>query len=146
MSPTYYVYVSDRGNIFMTEIAGLLAAGLADLGYETVFPAPGLPEEGQGRINLVVAPHEFYPLQRGQDERALARAAEASVAVGVEQPGTNWFELGTRYARLGPMALDINRYSVDELLETWLRRASPAARVPPEVGQMGRGSEPFASH
>ncbi len=116
MSPTYYVYVSDRGNIFMTEIAGLLAAGLADLGYETVFPAPGLPEEGQARINLVVAPHEFYPLQRGYDERALIRAAKASVAVGVEQPGTNWFELGTRYAGMGPMVLDINRYAVEELV------------------------------
>jgi hypothetical protein len=116
MSPTYYVYVSDRGNIFMTEIAGLLAAGLADLGHETVFPAPGLPEEGRGRINLVVAPHEFFILQRGHNERVLLRAAEASVAVGVEQPGTDWFELGTRYASLGPMVLDINSYAVEELV------------------------------
>ena len=115
MSPTYHLYVSDRGNIFMTEIAALLAAALADLGYETVFPAPGLPEKGHGRINLVVAPHEFYPLQRGVGEQALRRAAEASIAIGVEQPGTSWFELGTRYAGLGPMVLDINRYAVEEL-------------------------------
>ena len=116
MNPTYHVYVSDRGNIFMTEIAALLAAGLADLGYETVFPAPGLPEKGRGRINLVVAPHEFFPLQRGQRESALLRAAEASISIGVEQPGTSWFELGTRYASLGPTVLDISRYAVEELI------------------------------
>ncbi len=56
MSPTYYVYVSDRGNVFMTEIAAVLAATLSDLGYHTVYPAPGLPEPGRDRVNLVVAP------------------------------------------------------------------------------------------
>jgi hypothetical protein len=116
VSPTYYVYVSDRGNIFMAEIAGLLAAGLADLGYETVFPATGLPEKGPNRINLVVAPHEFYPLQRGRDERALLTAAAASVAVGVEQPGTHWFQLGTRYAGMGPTVLDISQSAVERLV------------------------------
>ncbi len=116
MTPTYHVYVSNRGNIFMTEIAALLAAALRDLGCDTVFPAPDLPEEGRNRINLVVAPHEFYPLHQAYDARELHRAARVSVAVGVEQPGTNWFELGTDYASLGPMVLDISHYAVDELV------------------------------
>jgi hypothetical protein len=115
MNVKYHVYVSNRGNVFMTEIAAMLAAGLSDLGYETVFPAPGLPEAARGRINLVVAPHEFYPLQRGVTERELIRAASASVAVGVEQPGTEWFELGTHYASVGAITLDISPYAVEEL-------------------------------
>lgn len=115
MTPTYYVYVSDRGNVFMTEIAAVLAAALSDLGYHTMFPAPGLPERGRDRANLVVAPHEFFPLQRAYGERELLEAAAVSVAVGVEQPGTPWFELGTHYASVGPVVLDVSPYAVDEL-------------------------------
>ena len=115
MSPTYHVYVSDRGNIFMTEIAALVAAALADTGRRTVFPAPGLPEAGPDRINIVVAPHEFYPLQRGIPDRDLLAAAETAVSVGVEQPGTHWFDLGARYSSVGPFALDISRFAAEEL-------------------------------
>ena len=115
MRPTYYVYVSQRGNIFMAEIAALLAEALSDLGYRTVYPAPGLPERGRDRVNLVVAPHEFFPLQTEYPERELLEAAEASIVVGVEQPGTQWFELGVRYAGVGPMALDISPFAVAEL-------------------------------
>ncbi len=115
MSLSYHVYVSDRGNIFMTEIAALLAAALGDLGYSTVFPAPGLPERGRDRVNLVVAPHEFYPLQRGIQESDLLRAAETAVSVGVEQPGTSWFNLGAHYSSVAPAVLDISRVAVAEL-------------------------------
>ncbi len=64
MTASYHVYVSDRGNIFMREIASLLSAALSDLGRHTEFPALGLPEWGPNRVNLVVAPHEFFPLQK----------------------------------------------------------------------------------
>jgi hypothetical protein len=115
VSPIYHVYVSDRGNIFMTEIAALIAAGLSDLGYHTVFPAAGLPEPGRDRINVVVAPHEFFVLQRGFTEYELLKAAESSAMIGVEQPGTQWFELSAHYASAGWAVLDISPYAVDEL-------------------------------
>lgn len=115
MRPTYFVYASERGNLFMREIAALVAATLEDLGYTTVFPAQGLPEQGRDRINLVVAPHEFFALWLGAGEVDLIRAAQASVSLGVEQPGTTWFELGTHYASAGPIVLDINSYAVAEL-------------------------------
>ncbi|MGA2521518.1 MAG: glycosyltransferase [Acidimicrobiales bacterium] len=115
MSRSYHVYVSDRGNVFMTEIAAVLAAALGDLGYDTVFPAPGLPERGRDRVNLVMAPHEFFTLQRDHTEQELLQAAAASVSIGVEQPGTRWFELGTHYAGVGAAVLDISPYAVDEL-------------------------------
>ena len=120
MRPSYFVYVSARGNVFMTEIAGLLAAALGDLGYTTVFPAPGLPERAPNRVNLVVAPHEFFPLQRGIAEGTLLKAAAAAVAVGVEQPGTAWFELGAHYASAGPAVLDISNFAVNELVRRGL--------------------------
>jgi len=115
MNPTYRLFVSERGNIFMTEIAAVLADALADRGYDTVFPAPGLPERSRNNINLVIAPHEFFPLQQEYTETELLRAAEASIAVGVEQPGTSWFDLGTHYASLGPITLDINPFAVRQL-------------------------------
>ena len=99
----------------MTEIAAVLAAALSDLGYDTVFPAPGLPESGRERVNLVMAPHEFFTLQRDRTEHELLQAAAASVSIGVEQPGTRWFELGTHYAGVGAAVLDISPYAVDEL-------------------------------
>lgn len=115
MTPRYHIYVSARGNVFMTEIAALLAASLADLDYDTVFPAPGLPEPGKGRVNLVVAPHEFFSLQEGVSERDLVAAAASCVTVGVEQPGTRWFEIGAHYASHSLGILDINTYAVNEL-------------------------------
>ena len=116
MKPTYHVYVSPLGNVFMAEIAQAVAAAIADLGYETVFPAPGLPEAGAGRVNLVVAPHEFFPLQLNHSEAELLQAAEASVVLSVEQPGTPWFELGLRYASVSRHIIDISPYAVGELI------------------------------
>ena len=117
MTPSYHVYISDKGNLYMTEIASLIAATLSDIGYHTVFPAPGLPEKAKDRINLVIAPHEFFSLQPERSERELLTAAEASVCVTTEQPGTSWFEMGAHYASRGPMVLDINPYAAHAMAE-----------------------------
>lgn len=115
MIPRYHIYVSPLGNVFMAEIAAVVSAAISDLGYETVYPAPGLPEPGADRINLVVAPHEFFPLQLNRAEGELLKAAEASVVLSVEQPGTPWFELGARYASVSRHIIDISPYAVEEL-------------------------------
>ena len=47
MNPSYYVYVSKRGSVSGRQIAALIAEALADLGYRTVFPVSGLPEQGK---------------------------------------------------------------------------------------------------
>ncbi|HVA73435.1 MAG TPA: glycosyltransferase [Acidimicrobiales bacterium] len=99
----------------MTEIAAVVAAAISDLGYETVYPAAGLPEDGPNRVNLVVAPHEFFPLQLNHTKDELQRAAEASVVLGVEQPGTSWFELGYHFASVSRQIVDISPYAVAEL-------------------------------
>src|SRR5580692_7699604 len=112
MNLSYYVYVSDRGSAFATAIATVLAEALTELGHDSVYPAAGLPEPGRDRINLVVAPHEFFSSHGGHSERELLDAARVSVTVGVEQPGTASFDLAARYASVGPMALDISQDGV----------------------------------
>jgi hypothetical protein len=138
-TPGYWVYVSERGNVFITEIAALLAAALADLGCETVFPAPGLPAREQDRINLLGAPHEFFPLQRGVSECQLLRAAEASIAVGVEQPGTPWFDLGAHYSSVGAAVLDISPYAVEALASRGLEATNLQLGYHPSWDRWGGG-------
>lgn len=119
--PGYNIYVSEHGSILPTEIAGLLAAAISDLGYEATFPAPGLPEWSPSRVNLVVAPHEFFPLQKRVDEDRLLRSARSAVMVGVEPPGTPWFELAARYASVAAAVLDISPGAVAELAQRGIR-------------------------
>jgi hypothetical protein len=124
--PTYNVYASAFGNVFMTEIAEALTAAITRSGREARLHRNGLPAQAAGTINMVVAPHEYFTLYPGVSEAALVKAAAASISVGVEQPGTYWFEYGARYASYGPLAIDINRRGVTELrrrgLETYRLR------------------------
>lgn len=111
----YNVYVSTTGNVFMTEIAEALGDAIARSGREIRLHRTGLPRGEPGTINLVVAPHEYFTLYEGASEASLVKAASESICLGVEQPGTHWFEYGTRYASYGPLALDINRRGVTEM-------------------------------
>ena len=122
-APSYKVFVSPSGNIFMAEIAGMIADTIEATGREVERCTTGLPAADPGTINVVVAPHEYFLLMEEPTEAEIVEAASRSVTVGVEQPGTTWFEAGARYASYGPMAIDINRRGVQELrrrgLETY---------------------------
>ena len=72
-------------------------------------------------------PTSTSPSMRGRAKRLLVKAAAESVCVGVEQPGTYWFEYGARYTSYGPLAIDINRRGVTELR----RRGVEAYRLHP---------------
>jgi hypothetical protein len=126
-SPSYRVYVSALGNVFMTEIAEALTDAIAQCGRDVEMHRHGLPGRFPGTINLVVAPHEYFTLYEGASEAAVVKAAAESVCVGVEQPGTYWFEYGARYTSYGPLAIDINRRGVTELR----RRGVEAYRLHP---------------
>jgi hypothetical protein len=114
MPPAFHVFATRRGNIFMVEIAELLAAAISDLGYETALPTDGLPEDRPGVVNLVVAPHEFFTLHPEHSETELLAAAAASTCIGVEQPGTYWYDLTVHFASVGRSVLDISHFAVDE--------------------------------
>jgi GT2 family glycosyltransferase len=113
--PAYQVYVSPVGNVFMTEIAEMVVHSIEESGREVSLLRHGLPKSEPGTINLVVAPHEYFTLITGFTEAAIVRAAAQCITLGVEQPGTQWFELGARYASFGPLAIDINRRGASEL-------------------------------
>ena len=121
------MYVSALGNVFMTEIAEALTDAIAQCGRDVEMLRHGLPGRFPGTINLVVAPHEYFTLYEGASEAAVVKAAAESVCVGVEQPGTYWFEYGARYTSYGPLAIDINRRGVTELR----RRGVEAYRLHP---------------
>ena len=72
-------------------------------------------------------PTSTSPFTKGAPEAALVKAASESLCVGVEQPGTYWFEYGARYTSYGPLAIDINRRGVTELR----RRGLEAYRLHP---------------
>ncbi|MFN8024100.1 MAG: glycosyltransferase [Acidimicrobiales bacterium] len=106
------VHVAPTGNGFMRDIADWIVEGArlagrdARLGDE--LPAP------DGRLHLVVAPHEYFELVDAPTH-ALQRAAAASVCVCTEQPGTPWFHLSVDACRRGIASLDINPQGVDAL-------------------------------
>lgn len=113
--PDYKLFVSPLGNVYMAELAAMLADSIGRTGRQVELRDEGLPRFEPGVVNLVVAPHEFFVLPDGPAEVDLVRSAAQSITIGMEQPGTVWFEEGARYASYGPMALDINDRGVDEL-------------------------------
>lgn len=113
------VFVSPRGNAFMTDIARWLVEAGQLLGREATLRADGAPPDDPDAVNLIVAPHEFY-LLADFDDRTIHSAAQISVPVCTEQPGTPWFDIGTIPARVAPLVLDINAHGVAELVDRGL--------------------------
>jgi GT2 family glycosyltransferase len=117
VGPTYQIYVSRRGNVFMAELAALLQHCLEDVGRATRICSAGLPEAQEGVVNLVIAPHEYFHFAAldGVSEDRRAAAAASSVCVTTEQMGTPWFEAQVAICAPSPLVLDISRSAVDAL-------------------------------
>lgn len=113
------VFVAPGGNAFMADIAGWLVEAGGLLGRDATLRADGAPPTDSGAVNLVVAPHEFY-LLGDYDDATVHRAAQISVPVCTEQPGTPWFDLGVIAARVAPLVLDINAHGVAALTDRGL--------------------------
>ncbi|MGZ4673680.1 MAG: glycosyltransferase [Ilumatobacteraceae bacterium] len=107
------VFVAQRGNRFMREIASWITEAAASTGRRVALIDDRLPKV-DGSINLVVAPHEFFELYSAP-RKELQCAAAASVCVNTEQPGTSWFRLAADACRRGLFTLDINDQGVEAL-------------------------------
>ncbi len=90
------LFATSKSNLFILEIAELVAAGFRELGREAVLhldqpPAENPPEE---TLQIVVTPHEFFNLYlTGQHSREEARRlARRAVLLCTEQPETRWFQ------------------------------------------------------
>lgn len=113
------VFVAPRGNAFMTDIARWVAEAGEQTGRTARLVDDGTPPTDASATNLVVAPHEFYLLSEF-DDAAIHRAAQISVPVCTEQPGTAWFDIGVVTAGSSPMVLDINLHGVAALKQEGL--------------------------
>jgi Glycosyl transferase family 2/Glycosyl transferases group 1 len=107
------VFVANRGNQFMVEIAAWIAEAAGLTGRQVEVIDDRLPR-ADGSINLVVAPHEFFELYAAPGKE-LHRAAAASICVNTEQPGTSWFRVAAGACRRGVLALDISDQGADAL-------------------------------
>src|SRR3954454_144569 len=136
------VFVSGSGNVYMREIAEHLVEALTQIGRPGELVIEDLPDASNPPLtNLVVAPHEFFPLSPAP-EADRRRAAEASVSINTEQPGTPFFELAMTYATLGKLVFDINPQSLDAVR----RFDVPAVHLPlgctPSMDAWGGGDLP----
>jgi hypothetical protein len=107
------VFAAAGGNAFMTDIAAWIVEAARESGREARLEQHALPAD-DGRLNLVVAPHEHFTLTDATDDE-VRRAVAVSVPVCTEQPGTPWFNLTCELVRGAPAVLDINRHGVDGL-------------------------------
>jgi len=108
------VFVAERGNDFMADIAAWLVEAAELAGHVSRLVRDGSLPTDAAAINLVVAPHEFYVLSDA-DDAAIDAAARCSVPVCTEQPGTSWFDMTVLLSRASPMVLDINTHGVAAL-------------------------------
>jgi len=111
--------VASSGNQVMEEIAHVFADGFGAHGVAAEVVVDGVPiaDHPPALLQVVVAPHEYFPLflerRRPPDEvRALTRAVHL---LNVEQPGSQWFEIAYQHAKEARGVLDINALGAEEL-------------------------------
>ena len=125
-----HVHVASAGNEFMTHIADLLAWGFRSHGTECEVVVDGLPldERRSGALSIVIAPHEFFPLHflRTRPTIELAPTLASVAVLNVEQPGSQWFDVASEYARQARHVFDISPAGVAE----FQRRGLTARHAP----------------
>ena len=122
------LFVASAGNHVMREIAEGFAYGFAANGVPADVAIDVLPAAApaDGLLQVVVAPHEFYPLFAAPRAHDATAALAAVHLLNVEQPGSPWFESACWYARGAAGVLDINAMSAAELR----RRGMAAVHAP----------------
>jgi hypothetical protein len=101
------VLSSSLGNYFFREIRDLVAAGIAELGHEVVL---GCEEEGfrdDVDWHVVVAPHEFFFLGKG-DVLRQSDWPDNVIIVSTEQPSTMWFAMSRQCLERAHAVWDID--------------------------------------
>jgi glycosyltransferase involved in cell wall biosynthesis len=106
------LFVTSKSNLFIREIADLLCAGFRDAGCEAELSIDQIPVERteDGKIQIVVTPHEFFNLflrERLSWEK-MQSIANHSFLLGTEQPESEWFESNLVIAPHARAMLDIH--------------------------------------
>ncbi|MDJ0768343.1 MAG: glycosyltransferase [Ilumatobacter sp.] len=98
----------------MRDIAAWLVEAGSLLGRDASLHADGRLPVDDRAVNLVVAPHEFYPLGDFTN-REIDDAARISTPVCTEQPGTTWFDVSRLLCRASGSVVDINAHGARAL-------------------------------
>jgi glycosyltransferase involved in cell wall biosynthesis len=121
------LFVAAAGNEFMLDIARAFREGFTSIGVACDLAVDQLPSDDTDTIQLVLAPHEFFPLFAAGRLGARLHATLASVhLINVEQPGSAWFELAWAYGRDAGGVFDISRHGAAE----FRRRGITAQHAP----------------
>jgi len=134
------LFVTSLGNEFMVDIASLLADGFQAAGVQAEVLLDGRPSlSGDAVLQIIVAPHEYFPLFLVPAVSAgeAARLAATSYVLNVEQPGGQWFEVAHRYAAMSRGVFDISAEGALELRRRGLR----AQHVPLGYGRTLEGPQ-----
>ncbi|MGI8430869.1 MAG: glycosyltransferase [Chthoniobacterales bacterium] len=110
------LFATSRSNLFILEIAELLAAGFRELGCAAQLHLDQPPEENPPHdiLQLIVTPHELYNLYL-TSEVSRERARELTrhtVLLCTEQPETGWFLSNLEWAPSARAVADINPLGV----------------------------------
>jgi glycosyltransferase involved in cell wall biosynthesis len=106
------MFATSKSNLFILEIAQLIAAGFRKAGCATELhiDEPPLARAADDTLQLVVVPHEFYNLYLTQ-RMSRTRAEELTrnlVLLCTEQPETPWFHSNLHWSGFARAFADIN--------------------------------------
>lgn len=111
-----HLFVTSKSNLFIREIAELLCAGFKAAGCDTQLFVDEIPAERteQGKIQMVVTPHEFFNLFLNDKlpREKIQRLATHLLLLGTEQPESEWFLSNLALAPHARAMLDIHRAGV----------------------------------
>lgn len=135
------VAVHSAGNLFMADIARLIASGLKDAGLAPRLLDEQTVLEDTAPLRIIVAPHEFFLLPGPEGRPLPLRLARQSLLVNVEQPQTEWFRQGLPALMRARGVLDISEDVAGRLRDHGLPAVFlPLGHVPghPDLGPCPR--------
>jgi hypothetical protein len=101
-------------NAFFRELAEVLRAELEKLGVGATIAEGDFPEPRKGLVYVLLPPHEYAELRRGDMP---AELLGRTIFVCAEQPGSQWFGSNLGLTRLGGAVFDVNPASVRRMRE-----------------------------
>lgn len=110
------IFTTSLGNHFMTEIAHIFAEGFKRNDIPTELLIDKLPTWSTDALQIIVAPHEFYPLwlEKSLSQAEIIDLTRLVYFLTVEQPGSSWFETSCSYAQYARGIFDINYQGFEE--------------------------------
>jgi hypothetical protein len=114
----------------MFEIAQIFARGFRSSGVSVELAVDEIPSKTreENLIQIIVAPHEFYPLflEKKLSEAEIVKITQNVYLLNVEQPGSMWFDIAYQPSKYARGVFDINQQGVNE----FIRRGISALHTP----------------